>query len=326
MELLIDYLTFSVRNVPLGRLLRIFGIAEVEYTEANSRMIGYRHGLYSKGIQVFYGGEQGICISLSGTGCRRLESLHPNLNWSKYIGLIYRHYPRCHISRLDIACDERDGILKYNRLAKHSLERYYVSRFHRPLVSGGREEAVIWGSPTSMIRIRIYNKALERNVDGHWMRCELQLRDDAATSFCREWFSGSDLGTTFSGIVINEVRYTKQKNTGINTNRLETAAYWRKFLNGAERLKMAYPKGLVYNMERLEDYVFGQAGKSLAVWLEANGGDVDLMQQRIALQRFRFTLEDRVKIEMLVGGSNENNENHVRNDDRFAAVLDGQIG
>lgn len=299
MQLLIDYLTFSVRDVPLGRLLKIFGIAEVEYTEANSRMIGYKYGLYSKGIQIFYGGDQGICISLSGTGCRRLESLYPNLNWSRYIGLIYRHYPRCHISRLDVACDEFDGILKFSRLAKHSLERYYVSRFNTPLVSGGREESIIWGSPSSRVRVRIYNKALERNVTGHWMRCELQLRDDAVFSFCREWFRLGNLGSAFSGIVINEVRYTSQKNLGNHTERLDTAPYWRKFLNGSDRLKMAYPKGLAYNMERLEDYVFGQAGKSLAIWLDVNNGDVDVLQQRIALQRFRFNADDRVKISAL---------------------------
>lgn len=302
MDLLIDYLTFSVKNISLKHAIRLFGLQNVQFVEGSSKFRGYRYGLYSKGIQLFYGGDNGgVCISFSGTGCRALESYNPGLNWYRYIMLLYRHYPRCHISRLDVACDEREGILNYNKLKKDSLSRHYVSRFDVPLVSDGAEQSIIWGSPTSRIRVRIYNKALERGLssDQHWMRCEMQLRDEAALSFIREWHLSSDLGKTYCGILVNQIRYTSKENTGDHTTRLKTARYWSKFTQGAERLKMAYPKGLSYNLEKVEQYIFGQAGISIALWLEANGGDLDKLAEMVSMQQYRYRPEHRTKLEIL---------------------------
>ncbi len=299
MDILIDYLTFSLsERYSISRIMTIFGLNKFTYVEGNSKFRGYKYSMYAKGVIISYGGvNSGCCISLSGTGCRALESFNEDFEWYKMLMLLYKH--KCNVSRLDVACDEKENILNMKTLFKSSLNHFYVTNFSQPLVLQGREEEVLWGAKTSRIRIRIYNKALERKIDTHWIRCEIQLRDEACDSFFREWFINKNLGLTYYGILINQIRYTQSQNTGNHLNRLKTSLWWTKFTQGAERIKLTYRYGLEYNLEKNERYIFGQAGISVAMWLKANGGDINKLAEHMSNQSFRFTNEHKSKIDIL---------------------------
>lgn len=307
-DILIDYLTFSITGISLKRIIKLFLLDKFTFVEGNSKLRFYKYTMYALGCLVSYGGYNerefgSICVSFSGTGCRALESFNTKddekFDWYKYLHLLYKHSNRCHVSRLDIACDEKEGILKFPTLVKSSVNHHYVTNFSLPLVSILKEEQIYWGATSSRFRIRIYNKALERHVDGHWMRCELQCRNESCFSFMRAWFECGSLGQAYSGILLNSVRYTTKQNISNNMGRLKTSRWWTKFLETSNRIQMTYPYGLEYNLEKNESYIFGQAGISIALWLNANNGDIEKLAHQISSQAFRYTDSHKSKLDIL---------------------------
>ena len=67
----------------------------------------------------------------------------------------------------------------------------------------------------SSVLIRIYDKAAERGLpEGqHWVRVELQLRDERAEAFC---FDPAPIGLLFRGVLVNYVRYVDDPGTDSN--------------------------------------------------------------------------------------------------------------
>ena len=73
-----------------------------------------------------------------------------------------RAYKVHNISRLDIACDTF-GQLSMDKLISCTFSGRYVSRFRDYLVSiGTKERSIIFGAPSSRMRLRIYDKTMER--------------------------------------------------------------------------------------------------------------------------------------------------------------------
>lgn len=139
----------------------------------------------------------------------------------------------------------------------------------------GDEQEIIFGSSKSDTRLRIYNKALERGVDGPWIRVEFQLRDDAADSFIKNLRQQPSIGSTYSGVLINYLRYTtKSPDQNNNNERLDTTLWWRTFTNEAARIKNIKVGGLSYNYEDLREYIAVQTASSLKAFVELHNGDL----------------------------------------------------
>lgn len=228
-----------------------------------------------------YGSSDTIYIQMSGTGCRTWETTHPGLTWEKWIQYLQSTYASLHISRLDIACDTF-GKLKLKTVQAYTRAGRYISRWKTFLIQeGSAEMAVIWGSSKSDFRLRIYDKTLERQVKGSvgtdkipkdWVRCEFQLRNDAAASFIRSWQSNGSIGLTFMGIMKNQLLYVSQYD-GKNRDRATVAPWWARLLGDAEQIRMAYDAGKDYNFDSLKRYIFHQAGSSIKAYLAIMDGD-----------------------------------------------------
>lgn len=154
------------------------------FQEGNARnSYGWDNHLYYHGLHLRYGGRDDINIEMSGTGCRFLEECNDcDFNWLAFLDFL-KNLKTCNISRLDVACDDKDKILNMRKLYSHTQSRKYISRARRCVWMNGDEQEIIFGSSKSNTRLRIYNKALERGVDEHWIRAEFQFRDEAADSF-----------------------------------------------------------------------------------------------------------------------------------------------
>ncbi len=159
--------------------------------------------------------------------------------------------------------------------------------------SGTVEQSVIWGSAKSDFRCRIYDKTLERQVKSWvdpadipkgWVRCEFQLRNDSAASFIRTWLNSGSIGTTFLGMLKNQLLYCSQYD-GKNRDRAVLAPWWAKLLGDAEQVKMSYTGGKEYNFESLKHYIFHQAGASLRTYLTIMGGELDEMLRQVSISR-----------------------------------------
>ena len=142
--------------------------------------------------------------------------------------------------------------------------------------------------------LRIYNKTLERQckvdesteVPLGWIRCELQLRNDAVDSFVREWLTCKDISVVYFGILANQLRFVKRRPEGeTNLQRLEVVAWWRRFLDNSAPIRLLYKGGLAYNLQSLERYLYGQAGSSLKTWLVLSDWNVDKMLEMVARRK-----------------------------------------
>ena len=303
-RILVDYFCFTVRlsefwdyeettekAVYLAeRIEKKFYLSGLEFQDRKG-MYGYAYARWYDGIVYAYGSSDTIYIQMSGTGCRTWETTHPGLTWEKWIHYLQTTYATLHISRLDIACDTF-GKLKLQTIQAYTRANKYISRWKTFLIQEGSSEmAVIWGSSKSDFRLRIYDKTLERQVKGSvdadkvpkdWVRCEFQLRNDAAASFVRSWQSTGSIGLTFMGIMKNQLLYVSRYD-GKNRDRATVAPWWARLLGDAEQIRMAYDAGKDYNFDSLKRYIFHQAGSSIRAYLAIMDGDFGPLLQGVSM-------------------------------------------
>lgn len=160
------------------------------------------------GMHVYHGGRDDVGIELSGSGCRTLESCNGNsFDWLGLFRYIMEQGDEMNISRLDVAGDDNDGVLTLDKITQQTRTRKYICKARRCVWMAGDEEEVIFGASSSSTRLRIYNKALERGVEGPWVRVEFQLRDEAADSFILNLLRLGEIGPTYGGVLLNYLRY-----------------------------------------------------------------------------------------------------------------------
>lgn len=276
MEILVDYLSFTDKKYDIDFWKKWLGIDTVEFMEgSNKSSYGWQYHLYYHGMHLRYGGREDVGLEFSGTGCRFIEQCNNcDFDWAQLLGFL-DDLPGVNVSRLDIAGDDQDGILQMNKLYRHTINHKYICRARRCVWMNGDEQEIIFGSSKSDTRLRIYNKALERGVDGPWIRCEFQLRDDAADSFIKNLRQQPSIGSTYSGVLVNYLRYTsKAPDQNNNNDRLDTASWWRTFTNEAARIKNIKVGGLSYNYEDLREYITVQTASSLKTFVELHDGDL----------------------------------------------------
>ena len=163
-------------------------------------MHGYLDRITFGGVNIHFNGREdmGVWLEMSGQGCRTFETFG-NGDYEQLFDYVLENPDDLHITRLDVAYDDHEGVLDMEQLKKDTLEDSYISKWEKGKVilghgSGKGEDTLEFGSMKSAIFLRIYNKAAERGfIDRHWLRVELQMRDERALSFLslkRTWGLG----------------------------------------------------------------------------------------------------------------------------------------
>ena len=276
LNILVDYLTVSIpyNNISFDDLKRLCHLDGQELKEISS-YLGYGTCLFFNSIKLHTDGLKGYhIIDMSGVGCRTLETLsNMKLNWIEFITVLVADYEG-HISRIDIAGDDKEELLSMKTMFDSVKNKKYICLSKKEIRIQGDEENIIFGSSSSDRRLRIYNKALERKTEGHWIRAEFQLRDDAAMSFYYNMMMYQDIGRVYRGMLHDYLRFTTKPNNSNHTERLTTCKWWLKFLDTAEKIKGIYIGGIEYNLMTLEHYLFAQVAPSLDTYIMAKEGDL----------------------------------------------------
>ena len=240
---------------------------------------GYRKGLYFGSISILYDGNPGMgsCLDMSGQGCRSFEEY----GTGDFDGLfqLFQHGEGYHVSRLDVAFDDHSGILDIQQLFRDSDnqdgEQQFVSKFRKSKIEkefkDGRPGITVYhGSKKSAVLIRIYDKAAERGLpeEQHWVRVELQLRDERAEAFC---FAKEPFGVLFRGVLVNYVRYVDDPGTDSNRWRWPMKDYWENLIKQVGRIRLYVKPGIEYNIRQLDTFVFEQAGNAISAAVEIYG-------------------------------------------------------
>lgn len=294
---LIDWLTFVAHGETVEYLKFVLGLdrPEIPWETTEKFRNGYPMQTYWNGITISYGADDerfykdpkkvrrdmGICVNLSGSGCRAFET-YGHGDWFRlftylfrdtdYIGSTQYKLQHYNITRLDLAYDDHTGLLDILQLEQDTRNRHYVSRakYAECIWSDNQVDdiqgmTIQIGSDKSDVKIRIYDKAAERGYkDRHWIRCELQLRDSRALVACAELLKHQHIGRTVGGILRNYLTY-REPTSDTNPSRWPIAKYWDKVLLDIEKISLWITPGEPYNFSKTEHWLCKQYGQAIVV-------------------------------------------------------------
>ena len=272
---LFDYVSFTTRSHNEDEVKELLGLTGIHWEDGKGSY-GYRNRYYFECISIHYNGtpEQGVWCEMTGQGCRAYETYGYG-DYEMLFIVLLNPQNSINITRLDIAFDDHEELLDIKKIVEDTRKQNYVSCFRGYNWQGSETGlSVILGSKHSEVRIRIYDKAAEKKLtDGsHWVRVELQLRNERAEAFVERYMQNNNaLQNTFLGIVSNYVRYIIPDKTEPNKWRLKMRPYWQRFLNGAEKVKLYKKPGVEYNLTQLENFAVNMAGNAVKAFIEIFG-------------------------------------------------------
>lgn len=281
-----DWLTFSTKNDSVRSVIDLLGLSHCKIrwdSCAGARF--YRDRLYYDGISIFYNGindNMGICVELSGQGCRNFEELS-SISFMQLFSVLCSD-DGYNVSRLDVAFDDFDNILDLNTIIHDVHEFNFVSKFKPECFrveehAGHVGQTVYCGSASSSVMFRIYDKKYEKKRDdlNHWVRFEMQLRNERAFNFIKQLINNDfSIGQGFFGVLNNYLRFVVPSSDS-NKRRWDTAPYWIKFLKSLEVISIYTSHDTDYNIVRTEKYIHRQAANSIEALINYKGVDKFLL-------------------------------------------------
>ena len=278
--ILFDWLTFTSQCDSPESLMQTLGLQDVPWQKMDKGRNGYRQRYFFENISILYDGAEnmGVCLDMSGTGCRAFET-YSKISWNELMQIIYFGGEDYHVTRLDMAFDDHTGILDIDELRDDTDDHLYVSRSRTWKVEYGSAGTTIYhGSPKSNMYIRIYDKAAERDLqDVHWIRVEMQMRDEIAQGFIAGLMA-NPVGIHFRGVLHNYLRYVRNPGTDENMSRWPMAPYWAELIEGIAQIRVWSAPGVDYNEWNLSNYIINQAGNALDCYLKIFGVE-DLIKE-----------------------------------------------
>ena len=299
---LIDWLTVTFHGVQTWDVQQILGMKEeVPWSLSTSFVNGYPLDLYFGHIHIRHGADNpayyddpkkarndmGISLDMSGQGCREFESWS-NKSWQDLITDIFRCGgvlgARMKITRLDLAYDDHSGLLNIWRMKRDVEDRNYISKSKKSMIIWSDDQetdihglTLEIGSKKSPVLIRIYDKAAERGYkhEKHWIRVELQLRQERAQEAMKLLYQRESIGMVASGIVRNYCMFVTPT-ADTNRARWPIAEYWQRVLDGFEKLRVWVAPGEEYNFSKTKNQLVHQYGQVFQVIYQlSEGGNLD---------------------------------------------------
>lgn len=287
---LIDWLTIVFHGVTAEDVQGLLSLKGVPWTLSPSFINGYPLDLSFDHIHIRHGADRpefyddpskarsdmGICLDMSGLGCREFESWSCK-TWNDLITDVFRCMgvpgARMSVTRLDLAYDDHAGLLNIWQMKRDIEDRNYISKSKKSMIiwSDDQESDIHGltlevGSKKSPVLIRIYDKAAERGYrhERHWIRVELQLRQDRALEAFKLLFQRESIGMVASGIIRNYCMFVTPT-ADSNRARWPIAEYWQRVLDGMEKLRVWYSPGEEYNFSKTENHLIHQYGQIIQV-------------------------------------------------------------
>lgn len=310
---LVDWLTVVFHNQTVYGIQMLLGLADgsIPWSERHNFVYGYPVTTYWNHIAIRWGADDpkyysddpdksaaqkarsdmGICLEISGQGCRELEQ-QTGVDWIALLNAITSGFGRACITRLDLAYDDHVGILNIYRMEHDVRARFLTCKSRQTHVHWSDDWdtdiqglTIEIGSRKSDVLIRIYDKAAERGYDHskHWIRVELQLRKDRAHAAALQLAVGESVGVVSSGILRNYCMFRVPSGDS-NKCRWPIADYWSRLLEGMEKIRLVFAPGSPYNFSKTEEHMVIQYGQGIVTWYRMYGDLTSLL--RVCQARF----------------------------------------
>lgn len=258
---------------------------------------GYKLKDWFGGVNIHYGGRPEVWLEMSGSGCRSFET-YGNGDYEDLFDTVLENPEDMHFTRLDVAYDDFEGILDIEQLKRDSRAKAFVCKSRKVFFEDSMEltddeksgATIQFGSKESAILIRIYDKRAERlctltrkeDIDEfkekcpHWVRVEMQLRDERAQAWVQKARDGKKtIGEMFSGVLLNYLRFvvTPRKSSDTNRWRWEIKPYWKKLIGKVEAIQLYSEPGTEYNLQKLDYFVHNRIGNAIYTSIQVHGID-----------------------------------------------------
>lgn len=284
---LVDWVSATLKNITPDELIEgILLLNPEHFTDCEKGKYGYMNAKRYGHIAVYYNGhpEMGIHLEISGQGCREYES-YQIMDW----GTLFRVLLACeaNITRLDVAIDDFQGYWDLQTIVRKTKRGELVSKFkHATKIEKIKIETgktvghtVYFGSAESRIRIRMYDKLLERIAEGQavegidvWNRTEIQARKERAQEIAALIAEDLPIGQIVAGILKYYLRFVVRGKDS-NKSRWKTARFWEEFLQGVETIRLARSKP-EQSVEKKIAWLERQVAPTLALIVKAFEGDM----------------------------------------------------
>ena len=291
-EVLIDWLTFSVKKDDPSEVIREYlGLDPALFQDTGYSLLGYNKVLRFSDICVCYEPREnkhfqnmGICVSMSGNGCRAFETMS-KLGAKDKQGTQSVAFPAlfqlltadetANVSRIDIACDDREGYLNMDEIIDRTRSNEINSRLLRRTINfslNGKDKAgatVYIGAPSSESRVRIYDKALEQGVEGHWIRVELVMRSANANAFVEDMTNSENVGKLAAQVINDKFSFIERDDS--NISRCTVCDWWQNFVDELDKVRLVSRDVIQHGVERIRSWIENQVGPSLYVLMKTMG-------------------------------------------------------
>jgi phage replication initiation protein len=267
---IIDWFAFTLKKNDVYEVVDLMGFKRGLFSELERGGMGYKKRLQYGHITIYFDGsaDMGIHVEMSGQGCREYEtSKH---TWSDLIALI--ELEKGKITRLDIAIDTVDKSLDFSLITKclklgnvrsrFTKSRLMISSDITPEGLANESQTRYFGSGSSRVQFRIYDKAAQLGLETDWIRFELQLREDRATAAAFEILRRSDLGFVAAGIINQYLAFIN--NDDSNRSRCSLTDWWFNWLHHTEKLKLTTAK-VMKTITQVKDFIKKQYAPTLAM-------------------------------------------------------------
>lgn len=294
-QVLIDWLTFSVKKEDPREVIRDYlGLEPALFQDAGYGLLGYNKVLRFSDICVCYEPREnehfkdmGVCVSMSGNGCRAFETMSrltfPGAKDKQ--GTKSAAFPvlfqlltadeTANVSRIDIACDDREGYLDMDKIIDKARANDINSRMrrrniHESIDGVNKAGSTLYiGAPSSDFRVRIYDKALEQGAEGHWIRVELVMRAVNANAFVLEMTNSENVGKLAAQVINDKFSFIERDDS--NISRCTVCGWWLAFVDELGKVRLVSRKVIQHGVDHIRDWIQTQVGPSLYILMQTMG-------------------------------------------------------
>lgn len=267
--ILFDWFSVTSRIDTAESIIKLLSLEGIHWQKTVG-MHGYIERYYYDGISIHFNNplsDFSVWLEMSGQGCRAFETFGHG-KWNFLFELLLSQPEDYHLTRLDVAYDDWEGLLDIDLLEKEIEKHNVRMQFRNAGVDKSfykLDKTLYYGSKKSDCMFRCYNKAAERNREEveHWIRFELQLRNNNALGFVSAYMDTKNIGATFAGVVRHYLNYVQPDKNDTNKSRWKTRKWWLKFLDNASEISIWSKKDIEYNLYRLSRYVFNNCGNAI---------------------------------------------------------------
>lgn len=291
-QVLIDWLTFTVKtDKPEKVISEYLGMDPDLFQEQGFGINGYRQSRVFSNIIVSYDGQEniffkdmGVNVSMSGKGCRAFETYSrlgvtgdKSVESVAFMALFQKldSTEDAHITRLDVACDDKAGMLDIDEIRYRFDEHLIRTRCKKKRFYDGQDgktddgKCLYIGSQESEFRTRIYDKALEQGVEGHWIRVEMVMRGKNGDRFISQLVNGVEIGS-LAAEVMND-KFTFIEDDDSNISRCSVCTWWIAFVEEVGKVRLVARVVIQRSISQIGQWVENQVGPSLYILAQTIG-------------------------------------------------------